>query len=72
LANVILPEKLTVIEGEAFAMCKSILSITIPKSTTLIDYHAFWCCTGLKYFILPQSTEMHEQEFRTEPQIIRY
>ena len=47
--NVIIPEGVTSIGGDAFDGCESLTSIEIPSSVTSIGYWAFEDCSQLKY-----------------------
>ena len=52
-ANVVIPDSVTEIGGEAFSGCTSLTNITIPDSVTEIGYGAFMGCTSLKSITIP-------------------
>lgn len=59
LKNVVVPEWVTTINGNAFYNCTSLISVKIPKSISL---HAgcFNGCTALEKFYLPMVTSANE------------
>ena len=53
--EIIIPERITSIDSEAFMDCSSLTTVTIPESLQRIDVNAFIGCTALKQIILPAS-----------------
>ncbi|MBP5288728.1 MAG: leucine-rich repeat protein, partial [Clostridia bacterium] len=47
LTNLVIPDSVTTIGGDAFSDCTSLTSITIPDGVTAIGSYAFSGCTGL-------------------------
>lgn len=52
LTEIIIPESVTSIGGEAFSNCTSLQSVTIPESVTSIGEYAFGNCTSLQSIVL--------------------
>ena len=50
LTDVIIPNSVTTIEGEAFYNCSTLISITIPDSVTSITSGTFRACASLASF----------------------
>ena len=48
LTNLVVPEGVTSIEGDAFYGCRGLTSITLPSSLTSIGDSAFQNCSGIK------------------------
>lgn len=44
LKEVIIPNGITIIRGEAFCDCSNLTSVTIPSSLTRIEWNAFQNC----------------------------
>lgn len=64
--DVVIPEFITAIRGDAFAGCREVTGVVIPKGVTSIGEGAFRHCTGLKSVALPQGiTNIHSRTFDT-------
>ena len=57
IEELILPEGLKRIEGEAFKNCDSLRTIQFPKSLEEIGYEAFSDCKSLTEIVLPEGTK---------------
>ena len=57
IEELILPEGLKRIEGEAFKNCESLRTIQFPKSLEEIGYETFSGCESLTEIVLPESLE---------------
>ena len=55
LKEVIIPNGITIIRGEAFCGCSNLTSVTIPSSLTRIEWNAFRGCTSLETIKLPSN-----------------
>ncbi|MEG2081497.1 MAG: leucine-rich repeat domain-containing protein, partial [Oscillospiraceae bacterium] len=55
LRSVIIPDSVTIIEGNAFKGCTGLKSVTIGNSVTYIGINAFEGCTSLTSVIIPDS-----------------
>ena len=53
--NTVIPNSVTAIAYEAFALCTGLTSVIIPNSVTSIGSNAFYGCTGLTSMIIPNS-----------------
>ena len=53
--NLVIPNGITEIRGEAFSGCKGLTSITIPNSVTSIERGAFGDCSALISVTIPNS-----------------
>ncbi len=53
--NLVIPNGITEIRGEAFSGCKGLTSVTIPNSVTNIGSEAFSGCSGLSSITIPNS-----------------
>ncbi len=58
IEELILPEGLKRIEGEAFKNCESLCTIQFPKSLEEIGYEAFSDCESLRTFQFPESLKV--------------
>lgn len=54
--NIIIPDKVKIIDDNAFWCCYDITSVTIPDSVTSIGEGAFYSCINLKYIHISDST----------------
>lgn len=66
-ANVVIPDSVTEIGGEAFSGCTSLTNITIPDSVTEIGRSAFNGCTSLTKVSLPNNVKLGEYVFLGTP-----
>ena len=57
IAEFVIPDGVTSIDGYAFYNCAKIESVTIPDSITTIGRAAFYNCENLKYIYYPGSEE---------------
>ncbi len=55
ITNLIIPDGVTSIRGNAFAGCSSLISVIIPNSVTSIGGNAFAGCSSLISVIIPNS-----------------
>ncbi len=55
LANVNIPDGVTIIEGSAFSFCTNLINIKIPDGVTSIGDYAFCECTSLTNIKIPDS-----------------
>ena len=55
--DVVIPDGVTSINGDAFSGSRSPASIMIPNSVTSIDREAFLCCGSLKSITIPESID---------------
>lgn len=53
--NTIIPNSVTTIGDDAFAVCSNLSSITIPNSVTTIEAFAFRYCSSLTSIVIPNS-----------------
>ncbi len=53
--NVIIPDGVTSIDGNAFEYCSSLTSITIPESVSSIGSYAFYGCSSLSSITIRES-----------------
>lgn len=53
--NSTIPQSVTTIGWDAFAMCTGLTSFTIPDYVTKIEDHAFYGCSGLTTLTLPNA-----------------
>lgn len=61
---VIIPEGVTKIGAEAFALCENLTSVTIPDGVTQIEEEAFFNCSRLTYVTIPIGvTEIEDKVF---------
>jgi len=51
--DVVIPEGVTEIEGEAFSGCSSLTMITLPDSVNTVGYAAFYGCSKLQEIQMP-------------------
>ncbi|MBQ7277749.1 MAG: leucine-rich repeat protein [Clostridia bacterium] len=62
--DVIIPNSVTTIGGEAFKDCRGLKSIVIPDGVTTIGFRSFMNCTGLTDLVIPKSvTSIQHQAF---------
>ncbi len=54
-SNTVIPNSITVIGDDAFALCKNLTNIEIPESVTSIGWGAFRLCSSLTDIIIPES-----------------
>lgn len=52
LKSIILPDSLTVIDGQSFQGCTNLTTVTFPSKLTTI-YQAFWNCSSLTTMVIP-------------------
>ena len=55
ITNLIIPNSVTRIGGQAFENCSGLTSVTIGNSVTSIGYNAFYGCSGLTSITIPNS-----------------
>ena len=55
IKDLVIPNSVTSIGGNAFCGFTGLTSVTIPNSVTSIGYHVFWGCTGLTSVTIPNS-----------------
>lgn len=55
--DIVIPDTVTDINGEAFYKCIYINSVTLPSSVKSIGAHAFACCENLRSINIPESVD---------------
>ena len=58
LKEVIIPDGITTIRGEAFRGCSNLTSVTIPSSLETIERNAFFGCTSLVTINIPSGIDV--------------
>ena len=58
LKEVIIPDGITTIRGEAFVGCSNLTSVTLPASLKRIERNAFFDCTSLVTINIPSDIDV--------------
>lgn len=65
ITSLIIPNSVTLIEGEAFEQCSGLQTVTLGNSVQTIEFYAFSGCTALTTITLPASvTEVDATAFK--------
>ena len=69
LTEVILPEKVRIIDSETFKNCKSLTTITLPPSVVEVYEDAFLGCENLRHVKAPVCAVITNTAFRGCPPV---
>jgi hypothetical protein len=57
LKSIVIPGSVTIIEGDAFSLCRNLASVSIPASVTKIGNAAFYSCESLTSVAIPETVD---------------